>query len=230
MKIAIFTALYGNRNTLSDPTVVHDNVDYVAFVDRQHPQCKVWKQVIGPKFTCDNNYQHRRNAKIYKILPNLYSSEYDYYFWVDATHDVVANPFDICKEYLSDNDIALFKHTTRNCTYDEAIEVKRLQLDDSNLIDFQLAFYKRGGMPSGYGLFELPVMVRKNTQRILDLNLKWWEQICKFSSRDQLSFMYCLWKLGIEPTVLPGFANGINPNTGKIGNNNLIPQTRNHRR
>ena len=56
----------------------------------------------------------------------------------------------------------------------------------------------------------------------------WWEQICRFSSRDQISFPFCLWKTKNKISIMPGFANGINPATNKVGYNDLIPQTRTH--
>ncbi len=47
-------------------------------------------------------------------------------------------------------------------------------------------------------------------------------------SRDQISFPFCLWKTEIKFSIMPGYANGINPKTQNIGYNDLIPQTRHH--
>jgi len=49
------------------------------------------------------------------------------------------------------------------------------------------------------------------------MGLMWWEQICMFSSRDQISFPFVCHQLGITPSILPGNANG-------IGANSIMPQ------
>lgn len=228
-KIVILTSLYGNRDIFSDPSVVHPNIDYYAFVDRKY-SCKIWNQILALDFSSDNKYKYknRRNAKIYKVIPHLFLPDYDYYFWVDSTHDVVENPLNIIDTYLKENDLAVFKHTERDCVYKEADVIKRINYDHHHNVDRQINFYKSELYPENNGLWELPAFVRKNTDNIKRMNLKWWEQICMYSSRDQLSLPYCLYKLGISFSIMDGFANGINPTTRRIGNNKLIPQVRNH--
>lgn len=227
MKIAIITALIGgNKNYLSDPSVIHNGVDYFAFVDsvRDYPS-KVWIKHDLPRFTIDDKYKNRRIAKLPKILPELFLQNYDYWFWCDPTHDVVEKPEVIINQYMKENDIAVFGHTSRNCVYQEAEELKRLNYDYYHNIDNQIQFYRMLNYPENNGLWELSTFVRKNTQRIRTLNLMLFELICRYSSRDQLAMPFALWRLGIVPTVLPGRANGYNEK-GEIGNNKLIPQVR----
>lgn len=224
-KIAIITAIAGNsRTSLSAPSVIHGNADYYAFVDQQ-VNCGVWKQIILPNFTVDDKYRGRRLAKLPKILPELFLPQYDYWFWCDPTHDVVEKPEVIINQYMKDNDIAVFKHTTRNCVYKEAEELKKLNYDYPHNIDNQTQFYRMLNYPENNGLWELSTFVRKNTPRIRTLNLTLWELICRYSSRDQLAMPFALWKLNIIPTILPGHSNGYNAR-GEIGNNPIIPQVR----
>lgn len=228
-KIAILTAISGNRDRLSSPSVVHSNADYFAFVDEpSEAKISPWEQRKIFPFTTDSQFANRRKAKPYKIMPELFIPGYDYYFWADATHDVVENPQIIIDTHLKDNCFAVFRHTARNCAYAEANEILNLNYDHGNNVIAQMKEYKRENFPLDFGLFELPVSVRRNCFETTTFNLMWWEQICKFSSRDQISFPFCLWKTNIKYTVLPGFANGINPATGNIGYNDLIPQIRHH--
>ena len=76
------------------------------------------------------------------------------------------------------------------------------------------------GYPRNNGLYELPVSIRKNTDNIKILNLRWWEQICRYSSRDQISMPFVLWKTNITPKLLPGYANG------GLNANPIMPQVR----
>ena len=218
-KIAIITSICGINAKLVDPENVYDGIDYIAFVDKTH-ECKIWEQRPYINFTIDNQYRGRRNAKIYKVLPHLMAPGYDYYFWVDATHEVIQHPNIIIEKYLGNNDIGLFNHTTRNCVYQEANEIIRLNYDTKSKVNSQIEYYKNLNYPENNGLYELPVSIRKNTHRIQVMNLRWWEHICMYSSRDQISLPVVLDSLGITPTILPGFANnGLNQNP-------IMPQKR----
>jgi hypothetical protein len=79
-KIAVITSSVGPRAgvRLSNPINVYENVDYHAFVD-VFTNANVWNQQKPFQFSTDLNFRDRRNAKIYKILPQLFFPEYDYY-------------------------------------------------------------------------------------------------------------------------------------------------------
>lgn len=227
MKIAVVTSLFGNRDSLHTPKFYYEDSDYYAFVDKPH-NISICKEIIVPKFTTDIAYENRRNAKIYKVLMPIFLPNYDYYIWRDATHEVIVNPIDIINNFVQDNEVACFPHTTRNCAYEEGQEILRLNYDHPDNVLWQLEYYFRDGFPRKQGLWEMSTFIIKNTDKVKSLCMMWWEQICRYSSRDQISFPYCLWKLGLTPHVLPGYANGININTGTIGNNPLIPQCYSH--
>ena len=220
MKIAILTSLCGMANSLHNPAQKFDGVDYIAFVDRQHKDATQWEQREALNFTLDDTYKGRRNAKIYKVMPQMFLPEYDYWFWVDATHEVILHPYQIIEEYLGEAEIGLWKHTDRDCAYAEAAIIKQLNYDHPHLIDKQTQYYEGEAYPKNNGLYELPVSIRKNTNSIKILNMRWWEQICRYSSRDQISMPFVLWKSQITPRLLPGFANG------GLHANPIMPQVR----
>ncbi len=224
MKAAIVTALCGNREALVNPTVVLPNVDYIAFVDQKWPNATVWDQRPLEKISDDPKYANRRNAKIYKVAPHRFLPEHDMWIWADVSHDCVVDPELIADTFLRTSDIGLFRHNQRDCLYKEAALLKELQYDHPHLIDKQISAYRMEAYPEHNGLWELPVSVRKNTESIRALNELWWNQIENYSSRDQLSMPFCLWKLHILPTTLPGFANG----NGGYNANPIIPQKRPH--
>lgn len=216
----------GTREKLYDPKQVFEDVDYFAFVD--HPQdTKVWKQVPLLDFTIDEKFRSRRNAKIYKIMPHLFFPTHSYHIWHDVSHELIMNPFEAIDKYMVDSDIGLFKHTARNCLYDEATELKNLGYDTNENIDRYIQYCEGKNVPRNLGLWELPVSIRRNTGVIQKMNLTWFEIISRYSSRDQISLPYCLWTHGIIPSVLPGFANGFNPD-GSVGRNIILPQVRGH--
>lgn len=226
-KIAVITALSGTREKLYDPKIVFPNTDYFAFVDTPQSNIKIWQQKPLLHFSNDIKFSGRRNAKIYKIIPHLFLPQYEYHFWVDASHELIMNPDEVITKYIQESEISVFKHTQRNCAYSESVIINELGYDHKENVDRQVEFYRAQGFPDNYGLYELPVSIRKNTLSTQQFNLMWYEQISRFSSRDQISFPYCLWKCGIVPKILPGGANGYN-SSGTIGNNDIMPQTRNH--
>tara|TARA_R110000803_G_scaffold137035_3_gene204055 strand:+ start:301 stop:972 length:672 start_codon:yes stop_codon:yes gene_type:complete len=219
MKIAIITSIFGLNTKLRDPSNKFDGVDYIAFVDHKH-DCSVWEQRNALNFTLDNKYNGRRNAKIYKVLPQMFLPEYDYWFWVDSTHEVIVHPKEIIEKYLGESEIGLWKHTDRNCSYKEAEIINQLNYDHKSLVNEQINYYSSMGYPKNNGLYELPVSIRKNTDNTKILNLRWWEQICRYSSRDQISMPFVLWKTNITPKLLPGYANG------GLNANPIMPQVR----
>ena len=116
MKIAVITSSIGS-NSLLDP-IAFDGVDYHAFVDYNVSNDK-WITHPTISFSSDPTYSNRRNAKVYKILPFAFLPDYDYYFWVDSTHILETDPYEVIDKYLSNSDVAVFKHPERNCIYPE---------------------------------------------------------------------------------------------------------------
>ena len=207
-RIAVITSSIGSTKLL-DP-IPFDDVDYHAFVD--HEDDTTWiKHPILP-FSVDTRYKNRRDAKVYKVLPFAFLPDYDYYFWVDSTHILEQNPHEVIEKYLKDSDVAVFKHPERDCIYIEGEFVKQIRFDHPNLLEDQLAFYKDVCYPEHNGLYELPVRVQRNNSLTQRMGWMWWEQICMFSSRDQISFPFTCHQLGIKPAILPGVANTIRGN------------------
>ena len=92
MKIAVLTSSIGSTKLLEPKPF--DGVDYHAFVDYEDDNISWIKHPIIP-FSSDVRYKNRRDAKVYKVLPFAFLPDYDYYFWIDSTHTLQANPQDV---------------------------------------------------------------------------------------------------------------------------------------
>lgn len=103
MKTAIYTSIVGNRANLLTPPVVHDGVDYIAFVDKFYGNQGVWQQInisdVAGSFSMDERYVNRRNAKIYKVLPHLFLPQYDLTIWVDGNMYCKVHPIVYIKSF-----------------------------------------------------------------------------------------------------------------------------------
>jgi hypothetical protein len=204
-RIVVVTAMVGGKDRLRDPETEAPGVDFIAFTDRpiesrrwQVRPCPLWSQ--AERFTA------RRNAKFPKILTSLLLPEYDFTIWQDANVTLKVDPRELVRTYFSDPKplFAAFPHIRRNCVYDESSVVLATGLDDRRLVKAQMAWYRSMGLPARSGLLECRFFIRRRHQRTLALELAWWEQICRFSSRDQLSLPFVLHRLGTPVVPLEG--------------------------
>lgn len=145
----------------------------------------------------------KRESRKYKWLPHLlFNCEYSLY--IDGNVRVLTDLNQLVNEYLDGYNIAAYKHRCRDCLYDEGIVCKYFGLDDINIIDNQLDRYKKDGYPVHNGMTEGNTLLRRHTDRIKRLGQFEWNQIQKGSYRDQISFNYSAWKLGIKVNTFKG--------------------------
>lgn len=218
MRIAVITAIAGGKDILLrvPENIKSSEVDFIAF---REPRTKIprnsgWDRLIElPQWSDDNKYWARRNAKLPKILPGLLlEGPYDYTIWMDGTHMPCVSPRQIIEECVPKGaEITTFRHGKHDrghdCIYKEAENIKNIGfLEDPEVINRQVAYYKVQGFPEEFGLSCNTVTIWKNTFDMFTLSLSWWEQICRFSSRDQMSLFYCHWMHGTKDKhgYLPG--------------------------
>jgi hypothetical protein len=106
--------------------------------------------------------------------------------------------------YLDDCDLALFKHSERHCIYEEAAICMQRRLDDPEIIKKQIEKYTKEGYPANIGLCECPILLRRHSNKIIDFNEAWWEEIKNGSKRDQISFNYIARKVNLKYKFFPG--------------------------
>jgi hypothetical protein len=140
----------------------------------------------------------KKSSLFYKaITPDF--EKYKYSIWMDGNTSLKVAPEYLIEKYLKDDDIACLRHSDRNCIYQEAETCQMLNLDLTDTIEKQIERYRAEGYPENNGLSCTTYILRRHTKKIAGFNRLWWEEICKGSRRDQLSFDYCLWKSGIKP-------------------------------
>lgn len=199
--ITVLTCITGGKDSLIDEQVTGD-AGFVAFTDTISPT-KLWKQVpVMDRFTSP-----RRNSRIYKMLPHQFVNT-RYSIWMDGNMQLLMEPEKIVETYLKDHDIALFKHPSRDCLYDEAMICAKAGLDDPETIIQQVKKYEEEGYPKHRGLCENGFIVRRHTPKIEALGNAWFAEYSRHSARDQLSFMYAADKVGIRLNVIDAMWEG----------------------
>jgi hypothetical protein len=169
-------------------------INYTAMIgDRDKPREDI---------LCFNSYNKFQrpvmNAKIYKILPHQYL-DCDVSVWTDANITLKVPPEELVDEWMEDYDMVLWKHFGRDCIYDEAAVI--IQFGDTvfgkdvaSEVFEQSKEYMQRGFPRKSGLAECNVILRKHNKEMEEFNNAWWSEICRWSSRDQISFPYVLSK------------------------------------
>jgi len=187
-----YTCITGSYDELRKPAIMTEGWRYICFTDNK----ELLKHKIHNGYEIirlENNLDPVRKARYVKIMaPGLKA---DYLIWHDANMQVSCNLDMFVKVYLRDSDIALPVHPDRNCVYEEARKCRSLNKDSRKVLNEQIIFYRKQGMPRARGLFATGVLVRRAFNKRASVFYKfWWDHIVQFSRRDQISLAYCMWK------------------------------------
>lgn len=189
MKI-IYTAIFGDYDELQEPLHIIPDCRYICYTDTVI-NSKHWElKMIKPK------YDSVRSAREVKWLFHLYNPFFEgQAMWVDANQQIISDISLLFERAILP--ITLLKHPDRECIYTEAIECMRLNKDDNETINIQIAEYIRKGFPAKQGLVATGMMIRQNNSAINKVCEQVFEEIRNGSRRDQLCFNYIAWKQGI---------------------------------
>ena len=209
---AVYTAIYGNKDTLKNPRYINPDFDYICFTDNKEIKSDVWRIVHSEPIHEDPV----RSAKVFKIKPHEFLQEYDISIWVDANFLIMNDLNSFLKKAgnLNKAHMLVFQHDQgRNRIYDEARTILSDKKDDPQTVANQMKKYREEGFPEQYGLTANSILLRRhNEQDIIDLDNLWWQEVEQHSRRDQLSFCYCKWKLNSKMFMLKYPLNNIRAN------------------
>lgn len=220
-RIAVVTAIGGGKDQLQPPAIRFDGVDYIAFTDDPGLRVDTWELRPLPLWSTDPIYARRRHARVVKILQTMLVPGYDFYIWHDGTHEVLMDPAELVRRFLptENHHFASYRHKDRQCVYQEAKAILKVQLDDPDNVRRQVRAYRTAGFPSGFGLWETPFLIRRNSDVTRRLELAWWDHLARYSSRDQLSLPFVQWSLELPISEISG---------GTAFENDFVRRVRSH--
>ena len=201
-KKVIYTALYGQKDSLKDPLHISDGFDYICFTDDPNLESSVWSCIYSEPTSEDPV----RSAKVFKLLPYKHLAQYEVSIWVDANFIIHGDINDFLDKIdnLQGVNMAMFQHDQgRNCLYDEATIICQTNRDDPDVVTRQMDKYRSVGYPPQHGLTACSIIVRRHhAEDIIKFSDAWWAEVEEFSRRDQLSCCYCLWRHDIKYGLL----------------------------
>ena len=190
-KGVIYTAIFGDYESLLNPKVINPYLDYICFTDNPNLTSDVWEIRLITNLDMDNT----RKARTIKILPHKYLKEYDFSIWVDAGFQIIGDMENYVNTYIQEGLLIGVKHSVRNCIYEEIDVCYSRDKDDGSILKTIINRYKSEGYPKNNGLIESGVLFRRhNNPKIINLMEQWHYEVMNYSKRDQLSFNYVCWK------------------------------------
>lgn len=195
-KICVYTCITGNYDNLHEIKNPEKNIDYYCFTNNKNLKSKTWKIV---QVKNGNLSDHLLSRKIKMLGHPIVNDNYDVSVWTDASVIWQKNITDFVSTYLKDRSFAAFKHHARNSIHEEAITCLRLRKDTKENIIKALNFLQSEHFPDQLGLYEMTVFIKKHNDPLVIKTMQiWFDTVKKYSKRDQLSFMYAVWKTNLQ--------------------------------
>ncbi|GAU42915.1 hypothetical protein TSUD_86530 [Trifolium subterraneum] len=210
--VVVASAVFGNFDEINEPQNISDysrkTTCFLLFVDekteeylRSSGRLGVSKKIGLWRIIVARNLPYtdaRRTGKIPKLLLHRMVPNARYSIWLDGKLELVVDPYQILERFLwrKNATFAISKHYRRFDVFVEAEANKAAAKYDNASIDSQIEFYKTEGL-TPYTEAKLPlisdvpegcVIVREHVPISNLFTCLWFNEVDRFTSRDQLSF------------------------------------------
>jgi hypothetical protein len=197
MTIVLFSSLFGEREPLNPDCFGGFRADRTVLVtDRPREVPDGVEVLIDPEPAGDPVRASRRA----KLMPHRFFPDAAWTIYLDNKSRLLRAPRDILGPLSARADANFFAypHFRRDCVYQEIRTVLENGLDDPRIVRERWRTYRREGMPRHAGLIEGHFIVRRRAPEVERFGEQWFDQVQRFSRRDQLSFPYLVWKTGFR--------------------------------
>ena len=189
-KFVLYTAIFGKMGRFNIPNVSVPDVDRLCLTDLN--VTSEFYQIKKMELNHLISVMRQRWVKI--CIPDEIFDNYEYSVYVDCKR-----PYTIDFDYLldcmeTDSDIVTRRHRRRSCVYDEGEFCIQRKKDIKSTILKQLDFYRSQNYPTHNGLHASGLLLRRHTEKMKEFSERWWQQVEKYSHRDQISLPYVAWK------------------------------------
>ncbi len=198
-KICVYTCITGNYDIVNEIVNKEKGIDYYLFTNNKNITSKTWKVIYIEDESLDNQ---RLSRKIKMLGHPEMNDKYQIFVWMDASVIWKKSIKEFVQKYLKKNNFVTFKHAFRNCIYEEAYECIKMRKDKKQTILKHIDFLTKEGFPHDYGLCEMTVFIRRKDELVEKTMKLWFDMVCNYSKRDQLSFMYCVWKNNLKLDII----------------------------
>jgi len=198
-KFVLYTAVFGKRGKSRTHKVVTSDVDKFCFTDLNITSdfYQIKKMNLEPL----NSIMSQRFVKV--CIPDEIFDNYEYSVYVDLKHplDVDFDYYVSCLEPESDFATRLHRYKRRICVYEEGkVCIEKRKGNEADILK-QLEFYRSENYPVDNGLYATFIVFRRHTKRLKEFSKLWWQQLERYSFRDQISLPYVAWKHNVKISI-----------------------------
>lgn len=198
MPLVLYSAHYGQADPLN-PDVFGGfaSCRRVLFTDRADVALPGVEVIHDPLDGLDPARASRRA----KLAPHRHFPDADWSIWIDNKSRLRRDPGEVLAAVRAQSDAAFFAfpHFRRDCVYHELQTCWENGLDDYRVLKERERTYRTERMPAHSGLIEGHFIIRRhNDPALARFGDRWLEHVLRFSRRDQISFPYLVWKLGLR--------------------------------
>ena len=201
LKKVVYSILLGKYDKIR-PFNLQKGFDFVLFTDNSNINYNEtnWTIFSLPNELKYLNISRVKKQRFIKLHPHLYFKNYSLSIYIDASFQIKGDLNEFLLRILSKKyNIYTFEHPKRNKIMQETFAVVKDRKENQNMSKLIRERYKKEHFPDNNGLIESCLIVRKhNEKEVIDNMEKWFEEIEKYSHRDQLSFNYIIWKTGLK--------------------------------
>jgi len=213
-RIAVYTSTFGGTFHLWEPFFKPDNCDFFYIGDKEVPKESIWKKYEISNFVNDfSTYSNIEKNRYVKMNPHHIFKEYRFSVYIDGNIRLFGDPTEFVN-LIGEFGIAMHKHRSRNCVYDELMAIETLrkmsQVDCKNFRDY----LHEEGMPTLYGLSECNIIARDHSNTMaIKMSEEWWDIFLNGEAkRDQVSFPLIAFRNGVEMASLMTLGSNVYDN------------------
>lgn len=196
-KFVLYTAIFGRMGRFNIPNISIPDVDRFCFTDLD--VASNFYQIKKMKLNHLISVRRQRFVKI--CIPDEIFDNYEYSVYVDCKRPYSVLFDQLLKYMEADSDIMTRRHRRRSCAYDEGEFCIIKKKDHEATILKQLEYYRSQKYPTQNGLQASGFLIRRHTKRMKEFSKLWWEQVERYSHRDQISLPYVAWKYGMKISI-----------------------------
>ncbi|KAA8523905.1 hypothetical protein F0562_010328 [Nyssa sinensis] len=211
-EVIVASAVFGNYDIIQQPVNVSEtarkNIPFYMFIDEETEAYMKNSSVLDSsrriglwRIIVVHNAPYRdarRNGKVPKLLLHRLFPNVRYSIWIDGKLQLVADPYQILERFLwrQNATFTISRHYRRFDVFKEAEANKAAGKYDNASIDYQIDFYRKEGL-TPYSEAKLPitsdvpegcVIIREHIPVTNLFTCLWFNEVDRFTSRDQLSF------------------------------------------
>ena len=204
-KIIIYTVITGNYDSIKQPLVVEEGVEYVLFTNNPKIiDAGVWRVAHIPSELWQGRTERENNillSRMVKILPHKYLPEgAEWSLYIDADMVIKRPLTELLNNLHSKTLFAACRHSYCKSVQEEIEDLLSKNMVQLEQVQHQWNKYKEWGFRDDLGISENGLLIRKhNNQHVQSLMQLWWSEYQQGCLRDQVSLMPCIYKTDFMP-------------------------------